>query len=326
MSFLEVKGISYKNVQGVVLQDIHFSQQKGQKIAIGGQTGSGKSTLLKAIGGLIQPTSGEVVFKYNRVPGAFEKLIPGHPLIGYLSQHFELRPNYRVHEFMDIARKIPEEEAQRIYTLCRIKHLLQRKTDQLSGGERQRIALARVLITGPELLLLDEPYSNLDLIQKTSLKEVVDDIGKALDLSFILVSHDPGDLLAWADHVLLLHEGRLFQEGAPFTVYRQPANEIAAGLLGPYALLNGPGLAAIDKNLEGKEQSGQLLVRPETFTISKEYGVLAGTVVSVHFMGSYFDVQVQADNTILPLRVVHQPPNRGDAVFLSPAPGDHWFL
>jgi iron(III) transport system ATP-binding protein len=325
MSFLEVKGIRYENEQGLVLDSVYFHQDKGLKIAIGGQTGSGKSTLLKAIGGLIQPSGGEVLFLGKRVLGAFEKLIPGHPLIGYLSQHFELRPNYRVLEFMEIARKIPEGEAARIYELCRITHLLQRKTDQLSGGERQRIALARVLITGPVLLLLDEPFSNLDLIQKTSLKEVIDEISTALDLSFILVSHDPGELLGWADHILLLHEGRLIQEGPPLTVYRQPVNEIAAGLLGPYALMNGTWSGADNEQQRKRANAGKLLVRPETFVLDNQKGTLKARVVSMQFMGGYYDVQVQVENTILPLRVLHQPPAAGDEVKLTPH-GQLWYL
>ena len=134
MALLKVSAISKQQGTQAVLQEISFTQKKFQKLAIVGESGSGKSTLLKIIGGLVQPDAGEVLFENIRVEGPNERLIPGHPKMAYLSQHFELRNNYRVEEILEYANTLPENEAQTLYEICHIRHLLKRKTDQVSGG------------------------------------------------------------------------------------------------------------------------------------------------------------------------------------------------
>jgi len=167
MGFLRIAALTKIHGKNEIVKNISFTQQAKEKIAIAGATGSGKTTLLKMIGGFIQPSSGEIIFKDARVIGPDEQLLPGHTKIAYLSQHFELRNNYKVHELLEMQNKISDEAAALIYTVCRIEHLLKRRTDELSGGERQRIVLASLLTASPELLLLDEPFSNLDRHHKT---------------------------------------------------------------------------------------------------------------------------------------------------------------
>jgi ABC-type sulfate/molybdate transport systems ATPase subunit len=223
----------------VALEKISFTQPKGQRLAIIGETGSGKSNLLKMIAGLVAPPQGTIYFEGQRVPGPLERLIPGQPGIAYLSQHFELWHNYRVSEVLSYANDLDSEEAATLYRLCDIAHLLDRRTDQLSGGERQRIALARLLVRPPRLLLLDEPFSNLDMIHKRSLKQTIRDTAAHFGISSILVSHDPPDILSWADEVLILRDGQLIQQGPPLEVYTRPNDEYAAALLGDYTLTDG---------------------------------------------------------------------------------------
>src|SRR5687767_2904429 len=170
MSLLQLNGIGKRIGSRYVLKNISFIQHPSEKIAIAGETGSGKTTLLKIIAGFIQADEGEVMFEGEKIKGPQERLIPGHPHIAYLSQHFELRNNYRVEEVLEYANTLPPEESKRLYEICHISHLLQRKTDQVSGGEKQRIALAKLLTTSPRLLLLDEPFSNLDMRHRNVLK------------------------------------------------------------------------------------------------------------------------------------------------------------
>src|SRR5690606_32752154 len=113
-------------------------------------------------------------------------------------------------------------------------HLLTRRTDELSGGERQRIALAKLLITSPQLLLLDEPFSNLDMMHRIVLKKVLKKISKQLSITCILVSHEPSDVLAWADKVIVIRNGIIVQKGTPKNIYTCPVDEYTAGLFGPY--------------------------------------------------------------------------------------------
>jgi ABC-type sugar transport system ATPase subunit len=267
MNFLEVSNISKQQHGAYILKDVSFTQQQFQKIVIAGETGSGKSSLMKIVGGMGQADSGTVMFEEKRVKGALEVLIPGHPGTAYLSQHFELRNNYRVEEILSYANKLTDEEAGEIYDVCKISHLLKRKTDQLSGGEKQRIAMARLLISSPRLFLLDEPYSNLDMIHKSILKNVISDMGERLGITCMLISHDPQDILPWADEILVMKDGEIVQQGSPQQIYQQPVNEYVAGLFGKYNLIT-PGNAAILEGLPGITPNGKnIFIRPEDFKI-----------------------------------------------------------
>lgn len=223
----------FKTAQGrPILKEFNFSLQKGEKIGLMGETGSGKTTLLKIIAGLVQPTSGNVYFQQSRVKGPDEILLPGHPKIGYLSQHFELLNNYFVHEILDMHEKIEDRDAANIYQICKIDHLLNRKTNELSGGERQRIALAKTLISNPSMILLDEPFSNLDGINRKIIQTVVNDIFKEKNLSCIMVSHNPGELLSWADRLMILKEGAVVQLDTPQRIMATPLNTYVADIIG----------------------------------------------------------------------------------------------
>lgn len=325
MSFLTVSGIS-KQVEGNhVLTGISFRQERFQKIAIAGETGSGKSTLLKIIAGLIQPDSGQVYFENERLLGPLEKLIPGHPRIAYLSQHFELRNNYRVIEVLEMANKLPETDSSAIYEVCRITHLLNRRTDQLSGGEKQRIATARLLISSPRLLLLDEPYSNLDMFHKSILKSVIHDIAADLKVTCILVSHDPLDTLSWANKIFVMKNGQIIQEGTPKQIYNEPVNEYSAGLFGRYNLIDPATTKAFTASSEIKANGKKLFVRPENFKIVTEgANTVSGIVVDVNFFGSYYELQVLISATIITVKTVDGNISNGDTVYVSLSAGKVW--
>ncbi len=325
MDLLSVNQIS-KQANGVfALEHISFSQPALKKIAIAGETGSGKTTLLKIIAGLAQPDGGEVLFEGKRVEGPLEKLLPGHPAIGYLSQHFELRNNYRVEEELEARRQVSEERASHIYGVCRINHLLKRKTDQLSGGERQRIVLARLLTTSPKLLLLDEPFSNLDAIHRELMRTITEDIVEELQTTCILVSHEATDTLSWADKILVLKDGRLVQQGKPEDLYFRPGSEYTAALFGEYNLLP----AAIAKAITGKEDitDRKLFLRPEQLALAaEEEQGLTGVVESVRFWGSFYRVAVRAENTLLKVQLASPLVKPGETVRLVSREKTAWRL
>lgn len=327
MALLKVAGLSKQEKGKCTVKNIHFVQQPFQKIAIAGETGSGKTTLLKMIAGLIQPDTGEIQFENKRVAGPYEKLIPGHPGIAYLSQHFELRNNYRVEEELEAVNKLTEKVANDLYSICRIEHLLKRKTDELSGGERQRIVLARLLTTSPKLLLLDEPFSNLDAVHKSIIKSVINDISAELNVTCMMVSHDALDILSWADSILVMKDGALIQQGTPEHIYQQPVNEYCAGLFGEYNLIHNnhskifaamPGI-----NLNGKK----LLIRPEHFKITRnENNALTGTIHNILFWGSYYTIDVLVDQQLIRVKTNNDQFVIGDTVYLSLSADEIWFV
>ena len=229
MDFLQVQNIGKIYREKWAVQDISFTLKKGEILAVIGETGSGKTTALKMIAGLMQPSSGQIYFDGVKLKGPEEKLMAGHPKIAYLSQHFELLNNYLVNEYLEIKNKLEPSEAFVIYSKCKITDLLDRKTSELSGGERQRVALAATLSTGPNLLLLDEPFSNLDAHHRAqirnSLKEMVDELG----LTVIFVSHDSNDLLSWPDQIAVFKEGSIVQIGNSKTIISFPDNDYVKG-------------------------------------------------------------------------------------------------
>lgn len=327
MHLLQVSDIYRKDQLGFELKPISFTQRKFQKLAIAGASGSGKSTLLRIIAGWIQPDGGQVLFEGKKVKGPNDQLIPGHPQIAYLSQHYELRNNYRVEELLGYANKLTHEQAHRLFEICRIAHLVKRRTDQLSGGEKQRISLARLLLTMPTLLLLDEPYSNLDLIHTRILKDVINDLGEELGITCLLVSHDPDDILPWADELIIIKDGALVQQGPPAELYRKPANEYVAGLLGDYHLFK-PDKAKVFSLMPGMSVNGKnLFVRPEQFRLVREgTDALKGRVKGVHFGGSYNDVEVEVPGNIIRVRTATGNYKKGDAVFVALSPKGLWYM
>ena len=313
MSLLNVSGISKKREEDYFLKNINFIQEKSEKLAIAGGTGSGKTTLLKIIAGLTQPDEGEVLFEGAKVKGPLEKLLPGHPHIGYLSQNFELRNNYHVGELLEMANKLSAEDAALVYQVCQIDHLLTRWSDEVSGGERQRIAFAKTLVTAPKLLLLDEPFSNLDAIHRNILKAVINDIEEQLNTTCILVSHDPADLLSWADEIIILDRGKIIQKDTPTEVYNHPVNEYAAALFGKYNSIS-PELIERFPSLENEMRR---FIRPGEFVISEngDNGI-EGIVKTSNFMGAYHEAEIDLSGYSI-LVISAEPLLPGDAVYVS---------
>lgn len=276
-----------------ILEDINLLIEPFSRTALIGETGSGKSTLLKIMAGLSQPSSGAAIFEEKRIEGPLEVLIPGHKQIGYLSQHFELLNNYRVEELLDMANKMEQQEADEIYQLCKIEHLLKRKTNAISGGERQRIALARVLVGRPKLLLLDEPFTNLDLSNNKIINAIIKELCDSRKTTVVLVSHDPGNILSWANHIIVLQEGQIIQEGLPTTIYYKPTNSYAAGLLGDYTHIEGghPLRTILQLPLD------RYHFRPEEFGITtKEKSGVLGTITEKLFYGDHYKISVKLDD------------------------------
>ncbi|GAB3226155.1 ABC transporter ATP-binding protein [Hymenobacter seoulensis] len=329
MSLLRVAGIGLQERENLVLHDITFTQQEFQKVAIAGETGSGKSTLLQIISGLVQPTIGDVWVDGTRVKGPLDRLVPGTPGVAYLSQQFELPKFLRVEQVLRYANKLTAPALDNLYDVCRIRHLAQRRTDQLSGGERQRIALARLLLSSPRLLLLDEPFSNLDLGHKQILKAVIQDIGEQLHITCTLISHDPLDTLSWADELLVMQSGQIIQRGTPRHIYTQPVSPYAAALFGDYNLVEpGPLLGALAAQAGLKPKRGKrLLIRPEMLTLAPAgAGTLTGTVERIRFFGSYTEVEVSLPGGKLKLRTTAASLHPGADVSLAVPANGMWYV
>ncbi|MEP7229506.1 MAG: ABC transporter ATP-binding protein [Ginsengibacter sp.] len=312
MALLDVQNISKHYPGRTVIDDISFQQESLQKIAITGESGAGKSTLLKIISGHLQTDSGVAMFNGVRIIGPEEQLYPGHKEIAYLSQHYELLNNYYVKDLIWHQIKIEEEEAAELFEICRISHLLERKTNQISGGEKQRIALCMLLVKSPKMLILDEPFSNLDPIHTDTLKVVLEEITDKLQITCLLTSHDPHDTLSWADEIIVMKEGKIIQQGKPETIYHDPVNEYVAGMFGKYNLLKPEQAAMFGIDANGKD----VMIRPEEFIINKSEGI-KGVIQKISFWGGFYEVEVLIDNLKIVSRVMKKEWRVGNEVFIS---------
>lgn len=296
MSFIKIDQVSKKYDASNALKEISLDIAEGENIAIVGETGSGKSTLLKIIGGLLETNTGQVLYQEEKIIGPLDKLIPGHEEIIYLSQHFTLPKSISVFEHLDSPYSIGEEDAKKIYEACRIEHLMSKNTQALSGGEKQRVALAKALTKLPEVLLLDEPFSNLDFIHKQIIKEVLDDVGSNWETTIIMVSHEPRDVLPWADAIVVMRKGDVVQIDTPKEIYNKPKNEYVAGLFGKYNLLDMNNWR-IQKGHSFSQTKQKVIVRPEQVMIKKKNGEgMVGEILHIKYHGNYNEIIVNAAN------------------------------
>ena len=314
---LVVEGISKTQSGNLILHPVSFRLVAGKKLAIVGETGSGKSTLLKMIGGHIAPDSGKILFTGERVWSPPVTLLPGHNGIAYLSQDFELRNNYKVHELLSYKNLLTPESAAQLYQVCKVSHLMNRKNDELSGGERQRVALAKLLVGVPQLLLLDEPFSNLDLPQKKNINAVIHAISEQLKITCIMVSHDPVDTLSWADEIMVLKDGVLMQHDTPQQIYLQPANEYVAGLFGPYNLIK-MNHHNFHLKWELNNKTVNRFIRPEQLLLSDTHENAVDCVVTqVLFCGAYWSVTVSNGEQSLIIHTDKSGIQKGDLIWIA---------
>ncbi len=313
-NFLSTHQLSKREKGNLIVRSISIQQQEKERVAIAGETGSGKTTLLRMIAGWVQPDEGTIFFQGEKVKGPEEKLIPGHEGIAYLSQYFELPQHLRVSQALEYASEVDIDRANQLYRICRIEHLLRRKTDELSGGEAQRVALAMLFSKQPRLLLLDEPFSNLDYIHKTVLKQVVQELEQEMKLTIMLVSHDPQDILSWAHHILIMKDGAIVQADNPEKVYRQPTDEYVAGLLGKYDVLDKEAMRAMGYSGDCKDEGN--IIRPAQYNLVGEGEGVKGEVLSSLFLGDGYELSVRTVWGTHTVKFFNTPLKQGDAVFI----------
>jgi spermidine/putrescine transport system ATP-binding protein len=226
------------------IENISFAVRRNDITAVIGKSGSGKSTLLRLIYGLLQPDAGEVRFDGYRVPGPSEKLIPGHDDMRMVSQHFD-DLNTFANVYDNVASRLSNEDLERkeartleILKNLRIDHLRNQRLSDLSGGEKQRVSIARALVTRPKLLLMDEPFNQVDAAFRDQLQRDLRKIVEESGLTVILVSHDPSEVMGLADQLVILLDGRIAAEGKPFDLYQYPPTRYVARMLAKSNILN----------------------------------------------------------------------------------------
>lgn len=279
------------------IDNISFGVEEKKITAIIGESGSGKSTLLKLIYGLLEPNDGEIRYKGWLVPTRKDKLIPGHDAMKMVSQGFD-DLNLYAKVWDNIASQLPNtniayKQSQTAETLrkLRIDHLAQQRVADLSGGERQRVAIARALINNPEVLLMDEPFNQVDAAFRDGLQQDIKQIVRETGITVILVSHDPAEVLAMADALIVMQQGKIVDAGNPKDLYYNPKHPYTALLLAKSNILTAEQAELL--NLD--TQAAQIAIHQEWIDV-EENRASNFRIKDIKFRGFYSEYVIGNDN------------------------------
>ncbi len=212
----------------VAVNDVTFSLEEGTILAIVGESGSGKTTLIRLIAGLEIVDEGKIELKGETVSSKSVFLEPEKRTIGMLFQDYALFPHFTVYQNVVYGiSKMPnkKERVHEVLSLVGLEGVHNRYPHELSGGQQQRVALARALAPNPQLLILDEPFSNLDVILKAQLKKDIHQILKRTKATVIFVTHDIKDAKTISDEIMVIHKGKVLQHGKTNEVFQNPKND-----------------------------------------------------------------------------------------------------
>lgn len=234
---LKVENLSLSYDDWKVLKGLSFQMKEGEIMCILGESGCGKTSLLKAVRGFMDRDQGEIYFQEERVFNKSEKLVPGTKGVAIVHQDFQLEPGYTVydnirHHLIQYVRSYQESKTKEIIKLCGLDSLREKTSKELSGGQKQKVALAKAMIEEPPLLLLDEPFSNLDNISKNEFKKILKNIVKELGVGLLFVTHDSKDALTFSDQIIVIQNGIVLKQGTPKELTQKPPSVYAAKLLG----------------------------------------------------------------------------------------------
>lgn len=235
---LEISGLSFAHQpEKPLFRNLNLQIGDGRIVALAGESGCGKSTLLNLIYGLLDWQQGSIRFDDEPLLGPKGNIVPGEADMKFVAQNYDLMPYSTVYDnvgkfISNIRLREKREKVMELLDVVGMQEYADVFPKNLSGGQQQRVAIARALSVTPKLLLLDEPFSNLDYSRKIALREKLFSYVKQNGLSLIISTHDLQDILPWLDEIVILQEGRLIQKDSPEETYRHPYNEYVAGLFG----------------------------------------------------------------------------------------------
>lgn len=280
--FLELTHLSKAFGPQRVIDDLSLGVEKGELLCLLGASGCGKTTTLRMVGGFLAPDAGRVLIDGQDVTDLSPEVRPTSTVF----QSYALFPHLSVREnvayglrFAGVSRAEARERAQRMIEAVGLSEHADSGVQEISGGQRQRVALARSLVLGPKVLLLDEPFSNLDANLRVRMRKEVRQIQRDFGVTTVFVTHDRAEAMSFGDRLAIMREGRILQVATPREAYDRPADEYCAAFLGHVSELE----------LDG----GRVLFRDESVRLGAEGG-LEGTVLAATYLGGSwrYDLEV----------------------------------
>ncbi len=338
MAEIQIKNVAKNFGAYQALHDINLTISDQEFMVLLGASGCGKSTLLRIIAGLETATTGEVWIGGRRV----DNLSPKDRGISMVFQNYAVFPHMTVFENIGFGlrmQKLPDDEVkrrvERTAGLMHIEQLLKRYSGELSGGQRQRVAVARALAMEPDVILMDEPLSNLDALLRMEMRAELKGVLAESKTTAIYVTHDQVEAMSMADRISVMHEGKIVQAASPIEVYRNPAAEFVAGFIGnpPMNFLDATPAEAGKWKVAGQVFDGpntgngklQFAIRPEDMQLS-DAGLVA-TAKVVEPLGAHLLVTCEVEGGLF--RAILDSDMQvavGQKLTLAPAPDRvRWF-
>ena len=310
-NIIEIKNISKSFGDKCILNDVSISVKKGEFLTLLGPSGCGKTTLLRMLAGFGHPDSGEIL-----INGVDITDVPPHERpVNTVFQRYALFPHLDVYDNIAFGlklQKVPEDEidkrVRKVLKMVSMTDYEDRDVESLSGGQQQRVAIARAIVNQPQVLLLDEPLSALDLKMRKDMQIELKEMHRKLGITFVYVTHDQEEALTLSDTIVVLDDGNIKQIGTPTDIYNEPQNAFVADFIGESNILNGKMIK--DKLVEfaghefecvdegfGENVDVDVVVRPEDIYIMKklEGAQFTAKVKSCTFKGVHYEMFVDTD-------------------------------
>jgi len=329
---LNVSNLFHHYASQEVLNDVSFTIADGEIACLLGPSGSGKTTILRCVAGFERPNSGEIATDNEIITSAKIHLSPAQRQIGMIFQDYALLPHLTVEKNVafglhQLNQKNKIKKVREVLEVVGLEKFAKQYPHQLSGGQQQRVALARAIAPNPRLILMDEPFSNLDVSLRNRLGQEIKQILKHYDITALMVTHDQHEAFAFADSIGVIKEGKLQQWDTAYNLYHKPDNRFVANFIGQGAFLDGNVTANGNVQIELGELTGQMqqsleprqqvdvLLRPDD-VIHDDDSVVTAKVLDKAFRGAdiLYTLALDSGAKILSLVPSHHNHAIGEAI------------